>query len=226
MTSAEYDRAVVAIGKVVLASLPVANYKGEIIVVDQPHQIIEMVDNLKNAEILGFDTETRPSFRKGTVYKTALIQLSTKEKSFLIRTNVLGYPKEVIEILEDPKILKVGLSIHDDFHNLKKVVEDFNPKNFIDLQSYVKEFKIADNSLSKLYGILFDERISKGQRLSNWEADQLSEAQQSYAALDAYACIKIYEYLKEGKFNVKESKYLILPSLTNLSDSIEKKEEC
>ena len=210
MTPEEYNKAIVSISKDTLATLPVANFSGEICVVDNPAQLEEAVKTLRAAEIIGFDTETRPSFKKGVQHKVALIQLATPDKCYLIRTNQIGYPKQLIDLLEDPDVLKVGLSIHDDFHNLRKVVE-ITPQGFIDLQPFVKEFKIVDNSLSRMYGILFEQRISKGQRLSNWESVELSEAQRAYAALDAYACIRIYHFLKEGKFNPQNSKYLQLP---------------
>lgn len=210
MNPKDFQRAIISISKEELATLPAAEYPGKIITIDNPKDMEEALQILRESEIIGFDTETRPSFRKGQHFNVALIQLATKECCFLFRTNLIGYPQQLIEILEDPEIPKVGLSIHDDFHNLRKVTE-IVPQGFIDLQSYVKDFKIADNSLSRLYAILFGKRISKGQRLTNWEASELTEAQQGYAALDAYACLRIYEYLKNGHFNPKESKYLTLP---------------
>ena len=112
------------------------------------------------------------------------------------------------DLLEDREIKKVGLSIHDDFRNLNKI-QQINPQGFVELQSYVTQWSIIDKSLSKLYGILFGKRLSKSQRLTNWEAEQLAEAQQNYAALDAQACTEIYEYLRDGKFNPEESPYQI-----------------
>lgn len=209
MTPQEYNKAIVTIGKDRLSTLPTAEFEGKLVVIDNESKLEDAINFLKKAKIIGFDTETRPSFKKGLCYNVALIQLATPECCYLFRTNLIGYPKELIEILENPDILKVGLSIHDDFHSLRKVTE-LEPQGFIDLQSFVKEFKISDNSLSRVYGILFDKRISKGQRLTNWEASELSEAQQVYAALDASACIQIYEYLKAGKFDPKTSKYLTL----------------
>ncbi|MCH5227613.1 MAG: 3'-5' exonuclease domain-containing protein 2 [Muribaculaceae bacterium] len=210
MTQQEFNKAIITISKDKLASLPIAGYPGKIVMIDNQKKLEQAVKNLNSMPVIGFDTETRPSFRRGQSYKVALIQLATPECCYLFRTNEIGYPKELIEILENPGITKVGLSVHDDFLHLRRVTE-IEPHGFIDLQSYVKEFKIADNSLSRLYGILFGERISKGQRLTNWEQAELTESQQAYAALDAYACIRIYEFLKEGKFNPRESKYLTLP---------------
>ena len=178
--------------------------------VDQPSNLASAIADLNSVPIIGFDTETRPSFRRGQTHNVALIQLATQNCCYLFRTNEIGFPKDLMDILENPNILKVGLSIHDDFHNLRRITE-VEPHGFIDLQNYVKEFKIADNSLSRVFGILFGERISKGQRLTNWESSELTESQQKYAALDAYACIKIYNYLKEGKFDPYSSKYLTFP---------------
>lgn len=210
MTPEEYQKAIITIDKNKLSTLPAAEYKGNVKLIKNKSALEEAVKHLKLSKIIGFDTETRPSFKKGLCYNVALIQLATPECCYLFRTNEIGYPKELISILEDPNLLKVGLSIHDDFHNLRRTV-DINPAGFIDLQQYVKEFKIADNSLSRLYGILFGERISKGQRLTNWESPELSDAQQRYAAMDAYACIRIYEYLQEGKFDPRKSQYLTSP---------------
>lgn len=210
MTKEEYSKAIVTIDKGVLCNLPIAEYTGKIVLVDKPEKVEEAIEALKKAPIIGFDTETRPSFRKGLTYKVALIQLSTDNCCYLFRTNEIGYPDDLKELLEDPNKLKVGLSLHDDFHNLRKVME-IEPAGFIDLQNFVKNYKIADNSLSKLYGILFKERISKAQRLSNWEAPELTQAQQIYAAMDAYACVRIYKYLKGGKFDPGQSEFLLIP---------------
>ena len=220
MIPENFDKAIITISKETLASLPAENYPGEIIVIDKPEQVKSVVEEIRTADIIGFDTETRPSFKRGQCYNVALIQLCTPKKCYLFRTNIIGYPKELIDLLEDPDLLKVGLSIHDDFHHLKRLT-DFNPESFIDLQSFVKDYKIADNSLSRLYGILFGKRISKSQRLTNWESNPLTEAQKNYAALDAFACISIYKYLKEGKFNPIKSPYLTFPK----EEELEKEEE-
>ncbi|MCH5241735.1 MAG: 3'-5' exonuclease domain-containing protein 2 [Muribaculaceae bacterium] len=207
MEPENFENATVTISKDELADLPAEDFRGEIIVVDTIEKVTPAVEEILAADVIGFDTETRPSFKRGQSYNVALIQLSTPEKCYLFRTNLIGYPKELIRVFEDPNILKVGLSIRDDFHNLRKV-NNIEPQSFIDLQSFVKSYKISDNSLSRLYAILFGKRISKSQRLTNWEANPLSEAQKIYAALDAFACIKIYKYLKEGNFDPLKSPYL------------------
>lgn len=197
---------IVSITKEELAELPMESYTNGIIVVDTPEQVEQVASVLRNENLIGFDTETKPSFKRGQLNKVALLQLSTHNECFLIRLNKLGMPESIKDILEDENILKIGLSIHDDFHSLNKICA-IDPKGFIELQGFVKDYKIADNSLARIYGILFNKRISKGQRLTNWEADELSIHQQEYASLDALACINIYETLMQGRFNPEHSPY-------------------
>ena len=198
----------VSISKQHLAALPAANFSGVITVVDDPDSVENAVSRLRESDLIGFDTETRPSFKKGQTYYVSLLQLSSDSECFLFRLNKIGMPESLKKLLEDKDMQKIGLSIHDDFRNLHKKY-DFAPDGFLDLQQYVTNWNIIDKSLSKLFGILFGKRISKSQRLSNWEAEQLSDAQQNYAALDALACVKIYRHLKAGLFNPEESEYKV-----------------
>ncbi|MDR2816928.1 MAG: 3'-5' exonuclease domain-containing protein 2, partial [Proteiniphilum sp.] len=149
---------------------------------------------LSTQSTLGFDTETKPAFIRGQVHKVALMQLSTEEKCYLFRLNRIGYPDELEALMSDRGIKKIGLSLRDDFAAIRKRSVR-NPENFIDLQGFVDKFGIEDNSLQKIYAILFGIKISKNQRISNWEAATLTPAQQSYAAIDAWACLRIYNHL-------------------------------
>ena len=198
----------ISISKQQLAALPPAQYTGSIIVIDTPSEVESAVMQLRNADLIGFDTETRPSFKKGQTFNVALLQLSSEDACFLFRLNKIGMPEALKALLEDTSKTKIGLSIHDDFRNLRKTF-DFQPGGFVELQNFVTRWNIIDKSLSKLYGILFGQRLSKSQRLSNWEAEQLAESQQHYAALDALACIQIYRYLSDGNFNPETSPYRI-----------------
>lgn len=198
----------VTISKQQLADLPAAQFKGDIKVIDKADDISHAIAELYESDIIGFDTETRPSFRKGQSNMVSLLQLSTRKRCFLFRLNHIGLVQPLIDLLQDPSLLKIGLSIHDDFHNLNKI-SPIEPKGFVDLQNYVKQFRIADNSLSKIYAIIFGKRISKGQRLTNWEAETLTPSQQSYAALDALACIQIYDSITNGNFDPDKSAYLV-----------------
>ena len=161
---------------------------------------------LNKCDRLGFDTETRPSFKRGVTYKVALMQISTLTDCFLFRLNIVGMPDILKEFLENENITKIGISLKDDFGVLGKVT-DANPHGFIDLQHLVPEYGIGDAGLQKIYAIIFGERISKNQRLTNWEAGELSLGQQVYAAIDAWACLKIYNHLEANGFIPTESKY-------------------
>ena len=174
--------------------LPIEEFKGRIITLLTEKEADKAVAYLSKYPMIGFDTETRPSFKKGQRYKVSLIQLSTDDTCFLFRLNYMGFPGSLEHLLGNANILKVGLSLQDDFGAMRKRIE-IEPQNFLDLQAYVKQFGIEEASLQKIYAILFQKKISKGQRLSNWEADVLTSSQQKYAALDAWACLQIYKQL-------------------------------
>lgn len=210
MKTANLASAIVTIPKEKLATLPSAHFQGEVVVIEDERDVEPAVEELRREGLIGFDTETRPSFKKGHFNKVSLIQLSTHTKCFLFRINITGLSQPIVDLLEDPQVVKIGLSTHDDFHNLNKL-RLIHPDGFVELQNFVKNFRIADNSLTRIFGILFGMRVSKGQRLTNWEAEHLSPAQQSYAALDAWACIRIFEHLKSGAFNPLESPFLTIP---------------
>ncbi|GAB6012556.1 3'-5' exonuclease [Viscerimonas tarda] len=182
------------ISKDQIINLPLACFKGRIVLVQTESELEKAVSYLSKCDKIGFDTETRPAFQKGRSHKIALMQLATEDTCFLLRLNVLGFPALLLNFLMNPKVKKIGLSLKDDFSIIRRSTT-FNPQGFIDLQVYVKDFGIEDISLQRIYAILFGERISKNQRLTNWEAELLTEGQQMYAALDAWACLKIYNEL-------------------------------
>ncbi|MDE6533234.1 MAG: 3'-5' exonuclease domain-containing protein 2 [Muribaculaceae bacterium] len=219
MNSEVSPQAIVTISKEQLSALPAAQFSGDIRLIEDEKGITEAIETLRNSDIIGFDTETRPSFRKGQTNTVSLIQLSTRNTCFLFRINHLGLAQPIVDLLEDADVLKIGLSIHDDFHNLNRITI-IRPQGFIELQNYVKEYRIADNSLTKIYAVIFGKRISKGQRLTNWEAEQLTNSQMTYAALDAMACVEIYDHIASGKFKPEESQYLTIPA--SESDSVSK----
>ena len=180
--------------KKAIGSLPVARFPGRIITVIAPGETERAVEYLLSQRILGVDTETRPSFKKGRQNTVALLQVSTPDTCFLFRLNHTGMTSAIIRLLEDTTVPKIGLSWHDDILSLKKRA-DFKPGFFIDLQKHVGELGIEDKSLQKLYANLFRQRIMKREQLSNWENDVLTEKQKSYAATDAWACIMLYQEL-------------------------------
>lgn len=177
-----------------LAELPIETFGGEIILIDHEEEVHDACSYLSAQSALGFDTETKPAFRRGQVHKVALLQLSTEKECFLFRLNRIGYPDELEKLMVSPGIQKIGLSLRDDFAALRKR-SGRQLENFVDLQNFVDQYGIEDNSLQKIYAILFGKKISKNQRISNWEAATLSPAQQSYAAIDAWACLRIYNFL-------------------------------
>ena len=186
------------ISKEQLDELPLTSFDGEIILVDDYEDCLMAVKHLVNTDVIGFDTETKPSFKRGQVNKVALLQLSTDKKAFLFRINKIGLPNEIKSILTDSKILKIGVAIRDDVKTLQRI-SHFKPAGFVELQEEVKGFGIQDFSLKKIAGIVLGVRISKSQRLSNWESDELSEAQQSYAATDAWIPFQIFHSLEAAQ---------------------------
>lgn len=197
----------ISISKEQLSEMPTVEFPGVITVLDTVSDARAALRYLRKCQAVGFDTETKPNFRKGQTNTVSLIQISTLDHSFLFRLNKLGFFQELRDFMEADDVIKVGLSLRDDFHVLHRIAA-FEPCNFIDLQNVVKSFHIADSSLQKIYGILFNGRISKSQRLSNWEAAELSPGQQVYASIDAWACLKIYNHLMDGCFCPEQSAYL------------------
>lgn len=181
-----------------IQTLPCVHFKGRIIVIFTEKEADKAVDYLMKQSVLGFDTETRPTFKKGQSHQVALLQVATHDTCFLFRLNKIGMTDSVVRLLEDQTITKVGLSLQDDMRMLNQR-RAFTPGTFVELQKEVKDIGIEDNSLQKIFANLFGGKIAKGQQLSNWEAEILTEAQQRYAATDAWACIKIHEEVARMK---------------------------
>lgn len=186
------------IAKTDIAQMPPELFGGRIIVIHSAADVEKAVAYLKGQPILGIDTETRPSFAKGRTYEVALMQVSTEDTCFLFRLNYIGMPDALVELLQDGRQLKVGLSLRDDIQRLQ-AKHRFEPRGFLDLQTYMKEMGIEAQSLQKIYALLFEKKISKSQRLTNWEVDVLTDRQKAYAATDAWACVRIYKHMEELK---------------------------
>ena len=180
--------------KATINALPLVEYPYKINVILNEYEAERAVDYLLTCDILGVDTETKPAFRRGQNHKVALLQVATREQCFLFRLNHLGLPQSIIRLLSNRMVPMVGLSWHDDIMSLHRRAE-FTPGWFIDIQDIIGNIGIEDKSLQKLYANLFGEKISKRQRLTNWEADVLSDKQKEYAAIDAWACIILYDEL-------------------------------
>jgi len=180
-----------------LAEHELSWFKGEIVLVDNLKAFYEVFPRLLGNDLLGFDTETRPTFKKGKKNQVSLIQLSTGNLACLFRINKIGIPDELIKLLANPSVTKAGVAVHDDIRFLASV-RKFAPEGFIDLQNLVKEFGIQSSGLKKLAAIVLGFRISKRQQVTDWEAEELTEAQQIYAATDAWVCHQIYKKLTNG----------------------------
>lgn len=198
----------VSITKDQLSILSKVEFPGSIHVIDSMAKVKMALTYLNKCDRLGFDTETRPSFHRGVRHSVALMQISSLTDCFLFRLNMIGMPDTLKNFLENSNIIKIGLSLKDDFGMINKLT-DTTPHGFTDLQKLAPQYGISDASLQKIYAIIFDERISKSQRLTNWEAEALTPAQQSYAAIDAWSCLKIYNHLEQYGFDPKTSKYYI-----------------
>lgn len=184
--------------KKLIPTLPRVLFPGKMVVVVSAAGAEKAVDYLLSQPILGVDTETRPSFKKGHQYTVALLQVASHDVCFLFRLNHIGMSPAIIRLLEDTTVPKVGLSWHDDLSSLHRRA-DFKPGHFIDLQDHMRELGIEDLSLQKLYANFFGQRISKREQLTNWERDILDDHQKLYAATDAWACIMLYEELTSLK---------------------------
>ena len=176
------------------AALPAIEFKGEIRIIEHERDIVPACKFLMKQAVVGFDTETRPSFRPGISYRVSLLQLSTPQLCFLFRLNNIPLAKPILQVLETDSILKIGADVAGDLRSLRQI-RHFRDGGFVDLQGIAPEWGIGEKSLRKLSAIVLGRRVSKAQRLSNWEAATLTDKQQLYAATDAWVCTRIYEQL-------------------------------
>ena len=181
-----------------IAELNPIQFGGRIVIVLSEAEARRAVGFLLKQPLLGVDTETRPSFKKGPMNQVSLLQVSAHDICFLFRLNHLGMSPSVKQLLEDTTVPKIGLSWHDDLMQLHRL-GNFEAGLFIDLQNHVREIGVEDLSLQKLFANFFGRKISKRQQLSNWEADVLTDKQKVYAATDAWSCIALYEELQRLK---------------------------
>ncbi len=192
------------ISKEDLNGLPLKAFTGRIDVIDSPDKVAACVQYLSRQSALGFDTETKPCFSRGSKNKVALLQLSTEERAYLIRTCKIGLPKSIAGILANPNIIKTGVAINDDVHGLQKWTQ-FQPAGFVELSNYSTKFGIEACGLKKLSGIVLGFRISKSQQVSNWEEDKLKTSQKVYGATDAWVGLKIYQKLRQIEKNMNNA---------------------
>ena len=183
-----------------IKNLPLKSFGGRILLIDTMKDFDRYIEVIEKETIWGFDTETRPAFRKGITHKPALIQMSNSAYAFLFRLNRLGFPNRLVRVLNNPSITKIGVALHDDLKELG-LYKRIKPAGFIDLQKIVSDYGIESKGLTKLAAIILKFRISKSQRVTNWENQDLTDAQLKYAATDAWVCYEIYRELMKHKKN-------------------------
>jgi len=181
--------------------LPRGQYRGKITVIENSQQIDYIVNNLMKNEVLGFDTETKPSFKKGPRNKVSLVQLCSSDGVYLIRINKTGFHSALVKLFENESVLKIGIGLRDDLQGLRKL-KQFTANGFMDLQAFSKKLGLNSLSLKGLAAELLNLRISKRQRLSNWEADKLTYSQINYAATDAWIALCIYDKMRQLDSNM------------------------
>jgi ribonuclease D len=191
------------IDKTEVNNLPLGKFEGEIIIVDTALKIAEAIENIENENIIGVDTETKPTFKKGALNKTALVQIATGKKVYLFRLNKMGLPYSLVRIFENPEIQKIGIAVLQDMKELSDQFREFQYHNVTDLNILCKNLNFQNIGARNLTAMILGFRISKRQQTSNWEALQLSEGQLRYAATDAWIAREVYlklYYSKEFNF--------------------------
>ncbi len=185
------------ISKEIINDFPQIQFEGKIHLIDSPEKLPMALTRLSQESVLGFDTETRPSFKKGTRYSVSLLQLATVEEAFLFRLNRIHLPEKLKKIMAGKSVVKLGVAVHDDIEALQKL-SSFEAAGFVDFAYISKKMELKNSGLRSLAGIFLGARISKSTRLSNWENDELTEAQMIYAATDAWVCLKMYMKLLDS----------------------------
>ncbi len=184
------------IAKEDLKSFKEIQFEGEIKTISTDEGLTKALDYLNKQQVVGFDTETRPSFKKGVLHKIALMQLGTKEVVYLIHLHKVGFSEGLRQFLMNPDILKLGIAIHDDFLSLKRSFKVVKPQGFIDLNTKAQQIGFESIGVKKLSALLLGKTVSKRAQLSNWEKFPLDPEQKVYAATDAWICIELFEKMK------------------------------
>ncbi|MFT6894582.1 MAG: ribonuclease D, partial [Algoriphagus sp.] len=175
------------ISKEEINELALGQFEGEIFLIEDLDDVEEVADFLSQHPIIGFDTETKPAFKKGVINQVSLLQLSTPSQAFLFRTHKTGFPDLIRNVLEKENIIKVGAAVHDDIKGLAKLTNSFYPNSFFDLNDELKKVGFENVGVRNLCAMVLNMRISKSEQVSNWEAVNLTQKQQRYAATDAWA---------------------------------------
>lgn len=175
--------------------LPLGAFEGKVLVISEEKLLPRVFDEVREHKIVGFDTETKPVFVRGQQNKVSLIQIALPDKVFLVRVKFTGMHAPLVKFLESDQIQKAGVALRDDIKALQRL-KHYEPNGFIELADMSKQAGLQVESVKKLTALLLGFRISKSAQTSNWEAEELNEKQISYAATDAWVCLKIYHKLR------------------------------
>lgn len=195
VTEVPPDSLAKTISKDEINALPLRRYRGEIVLVSDDVAMESAISRLRKETMLGFDTESRPSFRKGENYPISLVQLASADAVFLFQVSKLDDPSPLRSILSDPSILKAGVAIRDDIRKLQELWE-FEDKGFVEIADITRQLDINNTGLRSLAAIVLGFRISKNAQVSNWSRKDLTEAQQVYAATDAWVSRELFVRLE------------------------------
>lgn len=185
------------IAKDMINKLPLYRYEGPVEVISSPNDVAHAVKALTKEDLLGFDTESQPSFKRGVTHLPSLIQLAAKDTVFIFQLHSIGGMSVFAPLFENAKIIKAGVGINDDLMRLKKM-ESFNEAGFMEISRITDRLVISNKGLRGLAGYLLGVRISKNMQLSNWGQKELTRAQVVYAATDAWISREIYMKLSQG----------------------------
>ncbi len=190
--------------------LPLFKYEGKTVIASNEQQIDKAIFEIEKHDLVGFDTETKPTFKKGQFHHVALIQIAIPDVVYLLRIHKVGVPKSLANFLSNEHIAKIGIALEDDVIALNKK-RRFKPSGFIDLNKIAPTLGIENIGARNLSALLLSSRISKNQQVSNWENDILSDSQIKYAATDAWICLEIYNKLYQWGYLNNELGHLRRP---------------
>lgn len=171
--------------------LPLHRYDGVVRLIGSDEDLAQTIPSLSKEKLFGFDTETRPTFKKGKSYLPSLLQLAGQKAVYIFQLRNLTFPNALIDILSNPKIKKAGVALDFDIKELQKI-SPFTPASFVELGKLASECGIGNKGLRGLAACVLGFRISKGVKTSNWERNDLTKAQIRYAATDAWVSREIY----------------------------------
>ena len=186
----------IRLNKEFINQLPLRSYEGSIVIVDSDEKVPGAIETLEQERVLGFDTESRPTFKKGQSFPPSLLQLGSSEAVYLFQLNKLNNCQPIQRLLGRSDTSKVGIAVHDDIRKLQELME-FEALSFIDLSKFTRQRGIVNTGLRNLVALFLGFRISKAAQVTNWSHSQLTESQIKYAATDAWVSLLLYRHLEE-----------------------------